>query len=51
MFEKPEILWQKTEKEIEACPDDVIGPNVVDDGTTAILTKQHRRWCKRFQKL
>ena len=51
MFKKSEILRQKTEKEIEACPNDVVGPDVIDDGTTAILTEQHRRRSRRFQKL
>jgi hypothetical protein len=51
VFEKPEILWEETEKEIEASPDDLGSPDVLHDGTAAVFAEQHRRRRTRFEKL
>jgi hypothetical protein len=51
VFEKPEILWEETEKEIEASPDDFGGPDVLHDGTAPVFAEQHWRRRTRFEKL
>ena len=51
MFEEPEILREKTEKEVETGSNDFGRPNVLNDRSASVLAEQHRRRRTRFEEL